>query len=123
MCFAELVVGFIDEGSDIVGVFYLELIPLQNLVATFEGYRVGHTTAPQCFPCASLQHRGSWCDGCKNSNRDTSAPGRDDHSLIVRTTLKIGRELAVSPPSSFSSCSSYSANVFTGSLAFTCTIL
>ena len=43
MCFAELVVGFIDEGSDIVGVFYLELIPLQNLVATFEGYRVRHT--------------------------------------------------------------------------------
>jgi hypothetical protein len=45
------------------------------------------------------------------------------HSLIVRTTLKTGRELAVWPPSSFSSCWSYSANVFTDSLAFTCTIL
>ena len=42
ICFAELDVGFIDEGSDIVGVFHLELVPLQNLIATLEGYRVGH---------------------------------------------------------------------------------
>ena len=42
MCFVELDVGFIDEGSDNFGVFHLELVPLQNLIAALKGYRLGH---------------------------------------------------------------------------------
>ena len=45
------------------------------------------------------------------------------HSLMVRTTLEVGRALTVLPPNSFMIASSYSGSVFTGSFALTCTIL
>ena len=58
MCFAELDVGFVDEGLDIFGVFHLEFVPLQNLIATLKGYRVGHMLTTM-LPALQCTHEGS----------------------------------------------------------------
>jgi hypothetical protein len=69
---AKLVMGFIYEGSNILRVFYLKLVSLQNLVNLPERHRVGHdppvrlgTFIAQCAVRRSLafgcmrRHNGS----------------------------------------------------------------
>src|SRR5262249_16718858 len=68
---------------------------------------------PRCACCTREKCRPSQC--CVMT--------ADRHSLIVRTTLEVGRLLTVPPPNSLMIASSYSGNVFTGSFDLASTIL
>ena len=58
MSFTKFDVGLINMSANIVRIFYLELVPLQNLVAPFEGYRIGHAETAVMRPVHSIIGQG-----------------------------------------------------------------